>query len=106
VQPDIVFLRAGNTPGTEDQGFQGIPDLVIEVLSPGTRRRDRTLKRDAYRDAGVPEYWLVDPDARTVEVHVLESGKYVEHFRGGAGEAVSSSVLPGFTVNVAGLFLP
>jgi Uma2 family endonuclease len=106
VQPDILFFRKGNTPDWEDKDFEGVPDLVAEVLSPGTRHRDRTIKLQAYQDAGVPEYWLVNPEARSVRVYVLEKGSYVELVRGGAGDTVWSSVLPGFRVNVTDLFMP
>jgi Uma2 family endonuclease len=105
VQPDVMFFRKGNEPrrGTV---FEGVPDLIAEALSPGTSRRDRTIKLEAYRDAGVPEYWLLDPDAGTVMVYVLEKGRgYVERVRGGVGDEVGSSVLSGFRVNVADLFL-
>lgn len=105
VQPDVVVFLKGNKPRWEMSYFQGTPDLIVEVLSPSTRKRDRTLKMDAYRDAGVPEYWLVDPDARTVAVFVLEPGTgYTERCRGGVGETVGSSVLPGFRLEVDGLF--
>jgi Uma2 family endonuclease len=101
VQPDLFFFRTGSDPTT------GVPDLVVEVLSPRTRRRDQTVKLDAYRDAGIPECWLVDPRGRTVVVHVLsEDHRYVELCRGGAGETVTSSVLPGLQVAVGALFLP
>lgn len=106
VQPDVIFFRTGNTPGWEDKSFEGVPDLVAEVLSPKTRGRDRTLKLQAYEDAGVPEYWLVDPDERTVVVCVLKRGKHTELIRGGDGDEVGSSVLPGFRVNVSDLFMP
>ena len=106
VQPDILFFRKGNTPDWEDKSFEGVPDLVAEVISPGTRSHDRTTKLKAYQDAGVPEYWLVDPDARTVVVYALEKGKYVELANGGVGDTVRSSVLPGFGVNVTDLFMP
>ena len=77
-----------------DKNFQGVPDLVVEVLSRSTRSRDRRIKFEAYRDAGIPEYWMVDPDARTVVVYVLKGKEFVELCRGGAGEAVRSAVLP------------
>ena len=65
----------------------GGPDLVIEVLSPRTRRRDQTIKFDAYREAGIPEYWFVDPKARTVLVYSLSEDRrrYLELCRGGEG---------------------
>jgi Uma2 family endonuclease len=106
VQPDVVFFRKGNEPRRGTGFFEGVPDLVAEVLSPGTRRRDRTLKLEAYQEAGVPEYWLLDPGSQTVWVYVLgKNGKYAELARGGVGESVGSSVLPGFRVNVGTLFM-
>ncbi|HYO15786.1 MAG TPA: Uma2 family endonuclease, partial [Thermoanaerobaculia bacterium] len=104
VEPDILFFRHGNRPGEEGSFFEGVPDLVAEVLSPRTRRRDRTIKLKAYQEAGVPEYWMVDPDARTVEVYVLKNGRYVELCRGGMGDVVWSAVVPGFRLKVADLF--
>ena len=84
--------------------FEGVPDLILEVLSPRTRSRDRRIKLRAYQDAGVPEYWMADPDTRMVVVHVLQNGRYVEFCRGGMGDRVRSSLLPGFEVEVASLF--
>lgn len=106
VQPDVVFFRAGNLPGFEDKNFQGVPDLVIEVESPTTRKRDRTVKLDAYRDAGVPEYWRVEISARAVVVHVLSEDRqrYEEFGRFGLGETVRSAVLPGLAIPVDDLF--
>jgi Uma2 family endonuclease len=109
VQPDIVFLRTGNQPRWEvDGSFDGTPDLVIEILSRSTAHRDRHLKRDAYRDAGILEYWLVDPWKRTVLVYALSADRrrYEELCRGGEGETVRSAVLPGLEVCVGDLFPP
>ena len=107
VQPDLFFFRTGREPKAEGSDFHGTPDLVVEVLSPSTRRRDQTIKLDAYRDAGVPECWLVDPKGRTVTVFVLseDRGSYRELCRGGAGETVTSVILPSLRVEVAALFL-
>ena len=104
VEPDLLFFRTGNTPRRGDKNFEGVPDLVVEVLSPSTRSRDRRTKLQAYQDAGVPEYWMADPDTQRIAVHVLRGGRYVELCRGGIGERVRSSVLPGFEVAVAELF--
>ncbi|HEV2851385.1 MAG TPA: Uma2 family endonuclease [Thermoanaerobaculia bacterium] len=108
VEPDVLFFRAGNEPGGGDKNYEGVPDLIAEVLSPKTRRRDRTVKLQAYQDAGAPEYWLVDPGTRTVLVYVLGPGKpgkrYTELCRGAEGERVRSSILPGFDLAVADLF--
>jgi Uma2 family endonuclease len=105
VQPDIVFFRKGNEPDWEHNSFDGVPDLVLEVLSPGTRSRDRGVKLRAYQDAGVPEYWMVDPDTRTVTVYGLKAGReYAELCRGGVGDRVRSAVIPGFELAVTRVF--
>lgn len=108
VEPDLVFLRTGRQPRSGDKFFQGSPDLVIEVLSPSTRRRDQTIKLDAYQDAVVPECWIVDPMARTIVIHVLgdDRRRYVELCRGAEGETVRSRVLPGLEIRVGDLFPP
>jgi len=109
VQPDLVFLRTGNQPRWEVEGsFSGTPDLAVEVLSRSTAHRDRTLKRDAYREAGIPEYWLVDPWKRTVLIYALSDDRrrYDELCRGGEGETVRSAVLTGLVVQVGELFPP
>ena len=106
VQPDVVFFLAGNEPRSGDKNFQGVPDLVVEVESPSTRKRDQTVKLDAYRDAGVPEYWRVAFRPRTVTVLGLseDRSRYVELGSYGAGETIRSAVLPGLAIPVDGLF--
>ena len=108
VQPDILFIRRENQPDGDAPRFDGVPDLVVEVLSPGNWRYDRNTKLSAYRDAGIPETWLVDPAARTVEVFVLDKAhpKYVLRERRGEGETVGSIVLPGLQIAVAEIFYP
>lgn len=109
VQPDLVFLRTGNQPRWEsDPSFNGSPDLVVEILSPSTARRDREIKHSVYREAGIPEYWIVDPRARTIEVSGLseDGARYVELCRGGEGDVVRSNVLSGLEVSVGEIFPP
>ncbi len=105
VEPDLVFIRTENIPDFEDPNFQGVPDLVIEVESPKTRKRDRTVKQDAYREAGVPEYWRADP--RTWRVMVLalseDRTRYVEQVYS-RGETIRSVLLPGLAIPVDSLF--
>jgi Uma2 family endonuclease len=73
VMPDVQFYRADNLPRGQDQGLvQGRPDLVVEVTSPSSVRFDRVKKLGWYASLGVPEYWIVDPQARTCERLVLE----------------------------------
>ena len=63
----------------QERGVYGAPDLVVEVLSPGSARRDLGYKFRAYERAGVREYWIVNPDARSVEVHYLRDGRFQLH---------------------------
>jgi Uma2 family endonuclease len=109
VQPDLFFLRTGNQPRWEvDPSFDGIPDLVVEILSPSTTRLDRKIKHSVYQEAGIPEYWIVDPRARTIEILGLseDGARYVELCRGDEGEVVRSKVLPGLEVRVSEIFPP
>lgn len=68
VQPDLVFVSRARSHIIRRGWIRGAPDLVIEILSPTTAGRDRSVKLDLYRRQGVAEYWVVDPDARAVEV--------------------------------------
>jgi Uma2 family endonuclease len=68
LEPDIVFVRKDHARIVTERGIEGAPDLVVEVLSPSTASRDRGIKLDRYRLYGVQEYWMVDPDGRTVEI--------------------------------------
>jgi Uma2 family endonuclease len=106
VQPDLMFFRTGNRPGVEAMNFKGVPDLVVEILSPSTRRLDRSIKLAAYRDAGVPEFWLADPRSSTLSIFGFgEDGtSYAELSRGGVGEAIESRVLPGLRIEVSEIF--
>lgn len=78
VMPDVQFFRRGNEPAPDqDQGLvRGRPDLVVEVVSPSSRRYDRMKKLQWYAQLGVPEYWLVDPEAQMLERLVLRDGVY------------------------------
>jgi Uma2 family endonuclease len=74
VQPDIVFVSTAQLHMVKEDTIQGAPDLVIEVLSPSTARRDRTVKLDLYRRQGVGEYWIVDGDAKQIEAWRFAAG--------------------------------
>ena len=74
VQPDIIVICDKSI--ITDTGCKGAPDMVIEIISPSSSRRDRTIKFDKYREAGVCEYWIVDPDTKTMAVHILKDDEY------------------------------
>lgn len=94
LEPDIIFISRDRLhiigPKTVDAG----PDLVVEILSPGTRRRDLEVKRDLYARFGVQEYWIADPDVRTLVILALQADAFVEIINVDVG-AYSSRVLPG-----------
>jgi len=85
IAPDITVVRREDAG---DRRLAGRPVLVIEVQSPSTRAVDLTLKRQALQDAGVPSYWLVDPDSLVIRVLELEAGEYVERVVVAGDEAV------------------
>jgi len=102
-EPDILFVSRAHADRIGEQCY-GPPDLVVEVLSPGTRHTDRGRKMLEYARAGVSEYWLVDPDAGTIEVYTLDEGVYAPLGRFGAGQKAHSHVLSGFEVSVDKVF--
>jgi Uma2 family endonuclease len=103
-EPDLFLVNRQQLTSTAKTPTGA--DLTLEVLSPGAENRERDLiaKRHDYAEAGVVEYWIVDPDDRSVRVLILEDGVYREHgpFRGNT--IAESRLLPEFQVNVAELF--
>lgn len=77
VQPDIVVVLKGNDIISKTR-IQGVPDLLIEVLSPSTAKHDEIRKKKLYEDNSVPEYWVVDPDGAVVRKYALIDGAYSE----------------------------
>jgi Uma2 family endonuclease len=104
VQPDIFFVKAERRDIVGEEYVEGAPDLVVEVLSPSNWTYDRREKFQAYLAAGVPEYWIVDYRACTVEVFVREGGVYALIDKFGQGQTVCSQVLTGFEITVDELF--
>lgn len=106
-EPDIFWISPENTTcQLEPNGriWIGAPDLVIEILSPSTAYRDRGIKYLAYEAIGVREYWLVDPEARFVEVYRLEDSTYKRLGIFQIGETFTSNALNSATVSVDELF--
>ena len=104
VQPDILFVRKERSHIVTDDNIRGAPDMVIEVLSPSTAQRDRTLKRTLYALHGVPEYWQADTDAKNVVVLTLDNGEYKVAGIYGEGQTLVSPLLPGFTLEIDRVF--
>lgn len=101
-EPDLFFVAKEHADRMGER-ICGVPDLAVEVLSPGTREVDRGEKYFEYARAGVREYWLVDPDERRIEVYVLRQGVYELLERYNSGETARSQLLEGFEVAVNGV---
>jgi Uma2 family endonuclease len=98
-EPDIIFVAKEHADRMGEQ-FYDPPDMVVEVLSPGTWRVDRREKMVEYAQAGISEYWIVDPDTRTVEVFVLREGAYTLLGKWDSEETAKSELLTDFGVRV------
>ena len=99
-QPDIVFMAAEHTDSLGEQFWRGA-DLVMEVVNPDDPRRDTVTKRREYAQAGIPEYWIVDPTDASVSVFSLDGSEYSLHGKFVTGETANSALLDGFMVEVA-----
>ena len=105
VQPDVLFFRAERRHLVEpDAVTRHAPDIVVEVLSPSTASTDRGRKMRTFARYGVPEYWIVDPVARQIEVHALRGGFYRETQVASGDETVRSVLLPDLTFVAARVF--
>jgi Uma2 family endonuclease len=107
VEPDLLYLsNARAADALTPQHVRGVPELVIEIASPGTRKRDETVKRRLYERAGVSEYWVVDPEIDTVRVYRLEGEAFarVIELAADAGDIVTSALLPGLEIPLSRVF--
>jgi Uma2 family endonuclease len=106
VRPDVSGWRRARLPLPDERPITVVPDWVCEVLSPSTASRDRVTKRQLYAHHGIAHYWLVDPDARTLEALELRGGVWVE--LGAFDEAAVARVPPFEAVElpIGRLFLP
>lgn len=103
-EPDLLFIRHDNVSIVQEDAIHGIPDLVVEVLSPSSRRRDLRAKLQLYARFGVPHYWIADPDARTVQPYALTTQGYEALPLLQADDTLSCPLFPGITIRVGDLF--
>lgn len=101
-EPDLVFLASARDVRRQDELWTGA-DLVIEVVSADDPQRDLVTKRIEYAQAGISEYWIVDPRTDSITVLQLAGSAYVEHGCFTRGATVTSVILPGLTVEVGGV---
>jgi Uma2 family endonuclease len=107
VEPDVLYVsNARRQEVLTAKHVRGAPDLVVEVGSPGTRRRDETLKHRLYERSGVSEYWVVDPEIDVIKVYRLVDGRYVRLHELSLenGGALTTPLLPGLSMPLATIF--
>lgn len=103
-EPDVVFMLQEHRHRIHDD-FWDVADFVIEVVGKHDRQRDLQVKRAEYAQAGIPEYWIVDPQHKTITVLTLVNKQYAEHGVFSIGDTASSVLLSGFSVSVADTFV-
>ena len=104
VQPDLMFISSDRAGIVTSANIQGAPDLIVEIRSESTTERDETRKRNLYAEFRVSEYWLVDPETRTITVLFLGKDDYAEVAAHRNGQSLNSRLLEGFSVNLDEIF--
>ena len=109
VEPDLLYVSAARRHIITSRGCEGVPDLVVEILSPSNSAHDLAVKRELYARYGVPEYWILDPVRETVlaltNPVVNDSvGEYATEALHQAGDTVTTDRIPGLAIAVADIF--
>lgn len=104
VRPDLIFISKERLHVITEDNVQGAPDLVVEIRSPSTARQDWTVKRELYARYGVEEYWLVDPEAATVAVLLLDGGELRVAGVYGERDTLTSAVMGGLSIELTDVF--
>lgn len=104
VQPDVLYISTARASIILVAEIYGAPDLVIEVLSPGTETRDRTYKKHLYGRYGVREYWMVDPIGETIAVYESTGMKFEDPTTYRAMDTLKSALLVGLDISVQEIF--
>jgi Uma2 family endonuclease len=104
VVPDLLFVVQDRVGIVTERGVRGAPDLIVEILSPGTARRDRVEKAKLYARHGVGHYWLADSGARILEVYELTEGQYRRSAGLADDDSFSPSLFPGLSIPLSSLW--
>ncbi|HEV7237789.1 MAG TPA: Uma2 family endonuclease [Thermoanaerobaculia bacterium] len=106
VEPDLIVIKSERASIVGEKNVKGAPNLVIEVLSDGTRRIDEGKKRKLYERSGVDEYWIVDPEAELVKIYrrVDAAFQHAAEFNADDGGTITTPLLPGFSLDVREVF--
>jgi Uma2 family endonuclease len=103
-QPDLLFISNERAGILTEENVQGAPDLVIEILSKRTRRRDERLKLERYGFFGVLEYWICDADRKVARIYRREEGQLRLVAEAAATEILTTPLLPGLKIPLAEIF--
>jgi len=104
VVPDLLFVSRDRLAIVTERGVEGTPDLIVEILSSGTARRDRVEKAQLYARYGVGHYWLADPTSRTLETVELTEGQYRLVVSLSGAVVFEPSLFPGLTISLRDLW--
>ncbi|MHB8482278.1 MAG: Uma2 family endonuclease [Nitrospiria bacterium] len=104
VVPDIIFISKPRLTIKTEKNIQGSPELVIEILSPSTASRDIGIKKRLYEKYGVAEYWVVDPDRKTVSVFTLVNEKFSNSHQFSVKDKLASDQIPGLQISLSSIF--
>jgi Uma2 family endonuclease len=105
VQPDLIIILSDRSPVLTTARVEGVPSLAVEIISPSTSAYDRVTKRDVYARSSVPEYWLVDPDAKTVTIFSdPQDGRYQTEQT--VSDVSISATIPELSADLKALFAP
>lgn len=104
VQPDLLVLCDYQRFIDEDDRYGGLPSMVVEILSPATRSRDKVKKMDLYMDSGIREYWLIDPEKKSIGVYSFEDYELSSDDLFSAGQTAGSRLFPGLESAVDAVF--
>jgi len=103
-QPDVIFVSSARRSLLTDHGIEGAPDLVVEILSPGTARYDKGSKRKIYARTGVKELWLIDPDLKSIQLYEMNRNPETPAATHGANSKFTSPLFPRLTLKAAAIF--
>lgn len=106
VQPDVIFIAHENSHIIKNQRVEGPPDLVVEILSPSTGKKDKVMKKELYERSVIKEYWIVDPVHYVLDQFVLEDQKYTLHASFGPGDRLTSNQIACISIDISNLFEP
>lgn len=102
--PDLIFISKSRLQIITEKNIQGAPDLIVEILSPSTSKRDLGIKKKTYEKFGVEHYWIADPVQKTVQTFHLENNRYVLPTTFTLKETLTSSLFPGLSISMTFIF--